>query len=146
TAPPRRGAGRGPTHRTANRPAVARKHWRQMTTHEAARVRHPHEEYATEIYRSVNTRARCISRAAEAGVRQFIFVSTVLVHGRSNDGRAPFSKKDDLTPRGLYGLSKAAAEAGLKTLEQERGTSRWCGRPWSTGPAPRAISRSWRRR
>jgi UDP-glucose 4-epimerase len=93
----------------------------EAVVHLAARVHHPHEEYATEIYRSVNTEgtlhlARC---AAKAGVRQFIFVSTVLVHGRSNDGRAPFSEKDDLTPRGLYGLSKAAAEAGLKTLAHE---------------------------
>jgi UDP-glucose 4-epimerase len=93
----------------------------EAVVHLAARVHHPHEEYATEIYRTVNTEgtlhlARC---AARAGVRQFIFVSTVLVHGRSNDGRAPFSERDLLTPRGLYGLSKAAAEAGLKTLAPE---------------------------
>jgi UDP-glucose 4-epimerase len=88
--------------------------------HLAARVHHPHEEYATELYRSVNTQgtlhlARCAERA---GVRQFIFVSTVLVHGRSNDGRAPFSERDVLTPQGLYGMSKAQAEAGLKDLAQ----------------------------
>src|SRR5262249_41179303 len=99
--------------------------------HLAARVHHPHEEYATEIYQSVNTEgtlhlARC---AAHAGVRQFIFVSTVLVHGRSNDGRAPFSEKDSLTPRGLYALSKAAAEAGLKELAQRVGMSITVVRP-----------------
>lgn len=93
----------------------------EAVVHLAARVHHPRDEYATELYRSVNTEgtlhlARCAERA---GVRQFIFVSTVLVHGRSNDGRAPFSEKDILTPRGLYGLSKAAAEAGLKTLAQQ---------------------------
>ena len=58
--------------------------------------------------------------AKEAGVRQFIFLSTVLVHGRSNDGRAPFSESDVLTPRGLYGVSKAAAETGLNALAQYR--------------------------
>ena len=89
--------------------------------HLAARVHRPHEEHATDLYGAINTEgtlrlARC---AAEAGVRHFLFVSTVLVHGRSNDGRAPFSEKDDLTPHGLYGRSKAAAEAGLKTLAQE---------------------------
>jgi len=52
-------------------------------------------------------------------VRQFIFVSTVLVHGRSNEGRAPFSENDILTPRGFYGMSKAAAEAGLRTLARD---------------------------
>jgi UDP-glucose 4-epimerase len=66
----------------------------EAVAHLAARVHHPHEEYATEIYRLVNTEgtlhlARC---AAKAGVRQFIFVCTVLVHGRSNDSRAPFSE------------------------------------------------------
>jgi UDP-glucose 4-epimerase len=51
-------------------------------------------------------------------VSHFIFVSSVLVHGRSNDGRAPFRENDALTPRGLYGMSKAAAEAGLNDLAQ----------------------------
>ncbi len=83
--------------------------------HLAACVHHPADQQATALYRSVNVDgtlhlAHC---AAEAGVRQFIFVSTVLVHGRSNDGRPPFSETDALTPRGLYGISKAAAEVGL---------------------------------
>jgi UDP-glucose 4-epimerase len=89
--------------------------------HLAARVHHKHEEHAVQLYRNVNIAgtlhlARC---AATAGVRQFIFVSTVLVHGRSNEGRAPFNEDDILTPRGLYGMSKAAAEAGLRTLARD---------------------------
>ncbi|TYO66479.1 NAD-dependent epimerase/dehydratase family protein [Bradyrhizobium hipponense] len=89
--------------------------------HLAARVHHKHEEHAVQLYRNVNIAgtlhlARC---AATTGVRQFIFVSTVLVHGRSNEGRAPFSEDDILTPRGLYGMSKAAAEAGLRTLARD---------------------------
>jgi len=89
--------------------------------HLAARVHHKHEEHAVQLYRNVNIAgtlhlARC---AATAGVRQFVFVSTVLVHGRSNEGRAPFSENDILTPRGLYGMSKAAAEAGLRTLARD---------------------------
>ncbi|MBR0815097.1 NAD-dependent epimerase/dehydratase family protein [Bradyrhizobium diazoefficiens] len=89
--------------------------------HLAARVHRKREEHAVQLYRNVNIAgtlhlARC---AATAGVRQFVFVSTVLVHGRSNEGRAPFSENDILTPRGLYGMSKAAAEAGLKTLARD---------------------------
>src|SRR6202012_193627 len=42
-------------------------------------------------------------------------------HGRSNDGRAAFSERDVLTPRGSYGMSKAAAEAGLRELSLETG-------------------------
>jgi UDP-glucose 4-epimerase len=91
--------------------------------HLAARVHHPHEEYATDLYHSINTEGtlQLARSAAEAGARRFVFVSTVLVHGRSNDGRAPFSEADIPTPRGVYGMSKAAAEAGLKALAQESG-------------------------
>ncbi|MBI5263820.1 MAG: NAD-dependent epimerase/dehydratase family protein [Bradyrhizobium sp.] len=89
--------------------------------HLAARVHHQHDEHAVKLYRDVNIEgtlhlARC---AAIAGVRQFIFISTVLVHGRSNDGRAPFKEEDVLTPRGMYGMSKAAAEAGLRALAEQ---------------------------
>jgi UDP-glucose 4-epimerase len=89
--------------------------------HLAARVHHKHEEHAVQLYRNVNIAGTLhLARAAStAGVRQFIFVSTVLVHGRSNEGRAPFSEDDILTPRGLYGMSKAAAEAGLRTLARD---------------------------
>lgn len=89
--------------------------------HLAARVHHKHEEHAVQLYRNVNIAGTLhLARSAvTAGVRQFVFVSTVLVHGRSNEGRAPFSENDILTPRGLYGMSKAAAEAGLRTLARD---------------------------
>ncbi|MCP3477137.1 NAD-dependent epimerase/dehydratase family protein [Bradyrhizobium sp. CCGUVB1N3] len=89
--------------------------------HLAARVHHKHEEHAVQLYHNVNVAGtlHLARSAAAAGVRQFIFISTVLVHGRSNDGRAPFSEDDVLTPRALYGISKAAAEAGLKTLARD---------------------------
>jgi UDP-glucose 4-epimerase len=91
--------------------------------HLAARVHHQNEEHAIELYRNVNIEgtlhlARC---AIAAGVRHFIFVSTILVHGRSNSGRLPFREDDVLTPRGLYGMSKAAAENGLKELVPDSG-------------------------
>src|ERR1700687_1167271 len=91
--------------------------------HLAARVHRPNEEHAVELYRSANIEgtlhlARC---AANAGVRQFIVVSTILVNGRSTDGRGPFSERDVLTPRGIYGTSKAAAESGLEAMAQDGG-------------------------
>lgn len=93
----------------------------EAVVHLAARVHHKHEEHAVQLYRNVNIAGtlHLARAAATAGVKQFIFVSTVLVHGRSNEGRAPFSENDVLTPRGLYGMSKAAAEAGLKTLARD---------------------------
>ena len=93
----------------------------QAVVHLAARVHHPNEEHAVELYRSTNVEgtlhlARC---AGSAGARHFIFVSTILVNGRSTDGRGPFSESDILTPRGIYGKSKAAAESGLEAIAQE---------------------------
>lgn len=89
--------------------------------HLAARVHHKHEEHAVQLYRNVNIAGtlNLARSAATAGVRQFIFISTVLVHGRTNEGRPPFSEDDILTPRGLYGMSKAAAEAGLRMLVRD---------------------------
>jgi UDP-glucose 4-epimerase len=51
------------------------------------------------------------------------------VHGRTNNFRAPFRESDELTPRGLYGKSKAAAEAGLMTLAQSGGMNITVARP-----------------
>jgi UDP-glucose 4-epimerase len=86
--------------------------------HLAARVHHQSEQHAIELYHNVNVAGTMhLARSAMvAGVRDFIFISTILVHGRSNNGRPPFREDDILTPRGLYGMSKAAAEAGLKEL------------------------------
>lgn len=89
--------------------------------HLAARVHHPNDEHGYELYRDLNVGgtlhlARC---SIKAGVRQFIFVSTALVYGRSNDPRVPFSEKDILTPRSPYAMSKVEAEAGLETLGQD---------------------------
>jgi UDP-glucose 4-epimerase len=92
----------------------------EAVVHLAARVHHPGEEDAGELYRAVNTEgtlqlARC---AAAAGVRRFVHGSTILVNGSSTDGRAPFREDDIPAPRGVYGNSKAAAEAGLKQLAE----------------------------
>ncbi|MGF6311160.1 UDP-glucose 4-epimerase [Bradyrhizobium sp. i1.8.4] len=86
--------------------------------HLAARVHQQSDEHAIELYRNVNIEGtlHLARSAAAAGIRDFIFVSTILVHGRSNYGRPPFREDDVLTPRGLYGNSKAAAEVGLKEI------------------------------
>jgi nucleoside-diphosphate-sugar epimerase len=47
------------------------------------------------------------------------WVSTILLNGASTDGWPPFREEDPATPRGVYGLSKAAAEAGLEAVAKE---------------------------
>jgi UDP-glucose 4-epimerase len=91
--------------------------------HLAARVHRSGEEHADQLYHGVNVDgtlhlARC---AAAAGVHQFVFVSSILVNGRSNEGRGAFSETDVLTPRGVYGRSKAAAELGLQAMATDGG-------------------------
>ncbi|MDA9408560.1 NAD-dependent epimerase/dehydratase family protein [Bradyrhizobium sp. CCBAU 45384] len=86
--------------------------------HLAARVHHPNEEHATELYDAVNTQGtlQLARAAARSGVSKFIFLSTILVNGSSTDGRGPFKADDAAAPRGVYGKSKAAAENALRRI------------------------------
>ncbi|MBR0779037.1 NAD-dependent epimerase/dehydratase family protein [Bradyrhizobium diazoefficiens] len=89
--------------------------------HLAARVHHPNEEHAAELYKSVNAEGtlQLAHTAARANVRRFVFLSSILVNGSCTDGKAPFTEKDQVSPRGVYGQSKAAAESGLQQLAAE---------------------------
>lgn len=80
-----------------------------------------HDPAQKEAYLRINGRlpVELARKAKEAGVRQFIFLSTMAVYGLT----APFGKTVTITkgtplcPRDLYGLSKAGAEEGLLALE-----------------------------
>jgi UDP-glucose 4-epimerase len=98
--------------------------WRQALTdveavvHLAARAHRPNDDPAVDLYRPVNTDgtlqlARC---AAQAGISQFVYVSSILVNGGTTDGRVPFHEDDIPQPRGVYGKSKADAESGLQAI------------------------------
>ena len=88
--------------------------------HLAARVHNPNEEHAGELYRTINTLGtlQLAESAARAGVKKFLYVSTILVNGSCTDGRGSFRESDECAPRGVYGISKAQAEIGLKQLAQ----------------------------
>ncbi|MGY4237924.1 UDP-glucose 4-epimerase [Bradyrhizobium sp. USDA 4449] len=93
----------------------------EAVVHLAARVHHPNEEHAAELYKAVNTEGtlHLARNAARANVRKFVFLSTILVNGSCTDGRAPFTENDQFCPRGVYGQSKAEAELGLRPLAAE---------------------------
>jgi UDP-glucose 4-epimerase len=92
----------------------------EAVVHLAARVHHPGEEHEGALYRAVNTEGtlQLARSATAAGVRQFVHLSTILVNGACTDGRAPFREDDIPAPRGIYGISKAAAESRLKELAE----------------------------
>ncbi|MGH8615602.1 MAG: NAD-dependent epimerase/dehydratase family protein [Gammaproteobacteria bacterium] len=79
-------------------------------------------------YREVNVRgterlARC---AAASGVKRFIFLSTVKVHGeetgRDRDGRwQSFKESDQANPHDAYAVSKWEAEQALEETRAETG-------------------------
>ena len=70
------------------------------------------------LYYEVNTKAtvRIAEAAASAGVRHFIFISSIGVNGRSTDGWAPFTEMDQPDPDGTYAETKADAERLLSVL------------------------------
>ena len=55
-------------------------------------------------------------KAAEAGVRRFVFLSTVKVNGEQTQLGRPFTAEDTPAPEDAYGLSKHEAEAALRQL------------------------------
>ncbi len=57
-------------------------------------------------------------RAKEAGVRQFLFMSTVKVYGETS-GESCLNEQTPCFPSDPYGRSKLEAEKGLRALEDE---------------------------
>lgn len=60
-------------------------------------------------------------QAVAAGVKRFIFISTIKVHGEVSELDHPFNEDSPLTPQGGYAFSKAEAEQGLQQLACETG-------------------------
>ena len=90
----------------------------EAVVHLAARAHRPNDNPTVDLYRPVNTDgtlqlARC---AGQAGISQFVYVSSILVNGGTTDGRVPFREDDIPQPRGVYGKSKADAESGLQVI------------------------------
>jgi len=72
-------------------------------------------------FRRVNTHAtlKLAHQAAEAGVKRFIFISSVKVNGESTPVNKPFKPDDTFVPIDPYGLSKYEAEQGLLSIARD---------------------------
>ncbi|MDH6166710.1 nucleoside-diphosphate-sugar epimerase [Variovorax boronicumulans] len=93
--------------------------------HCAARV-HVMKDTAEDplsAFRSVNVEGtlNLARQAAAAGVRRFVFVSSIKVNGEATVLGRPFRADDSPAPQDAYGISKHEAEAGLRQLAIDSG-------------------------
>jgi nucleoside-diphosphate-sugar epimerase len=88
--------------------------------HCAARYHIPKNPFLNSlaICRKINVDGSLtVAKAAlQAGVKRFIFVSSLKVHGEENIAGIPFKESDQLRPQYAYGVSKMEAELALQAL------------------------------
>lgn len=88
--------------------------------HCAARVHLMHDQSANplEEYRRVNVQGTLnfARQSAAAGVRRFVFVSSIKVNGELTQPGVPFTADDVPAPLDAYGVSKMEAEEGLREI------------------------------
>lgn len=93
--------------------------------HLAARVHLMRETAANPLaeFRAVNVALtlNLARQAALAGVRRFVFVSSVKVNGESTPFGQPFTADDVPRPLDYYGMSKFEAEQALMQLAEQTG-------------------------
>ncbi|MEW5715687.1 SDR family oxidoreductase [Pseudomonas sp. SB113] len=103
--------------------------WRQHLTgvdaviHCASRV-HVMNDTETDplaAFRKVNVDGtlHLARQAAEAGVRRFIFISSIKVNGEGTQLGKPYTADSRPDPRDPYGVSKMEAEQGLRELASQ---------------------------
>jgi len=74
-------------------------------------------------YRKVNLEGtkHLAESSARAGVRRFVFISSIGVNGKHTTALKPFSENDSAEPHNEYAISKWEAEKALRKIEAETG-------------------------
>lgn len=74
-------------------------------------------------FRKVNVEgtARLARKAAESGVKRFIYISSIKVNGESTKSGIPFKADDQPAPVDPYGISKREAEDTLRQISRDTG-------------------------
>lgn len=93
--------------------------------HLAARVHVMHDTEADPLtaFRAVNVDGtlNLARQAVAAGVRRFVFISSVKVNGESTEPGRAFAEADVANPQDAYGVSKHEAEQGLRQIAADTG-------------------------
>ncbi|WP_404363716.1 UDP-glucose 4-epimerase family protein [Marinobacter sp.] len=93
--------------------------------HAAARVHVMNDSSADPLaeFRRVNVEGTLAlaRQAAKAGIRRFIFLSSIKVNGEATEPGRPFTPEDPPAPQDPYGISKLEAEQKLRALASETG-------------------------
>jgi nucleoside-diphosphate-sugar epimerase len=98
---------------------------RGVTTiiHLAARVHQTDEspQMALEEFRNINTRAtlELANQAAIAGVKRFLYLSTIAVNGVFTTSGEYFTEQSEPRPKSSYATSKYESELGLLKIAQK---------------------------
>jgi nucleoside-diphosphate-sugar epimerase len=96
-----------------------------VVVHTAARVHVMTDLVADPLteYRHVNVEGTLslARQAADAGVKRFVFISSIKVNGEETHPANPYTADDRPTPTDPYGISKYEAEQGLQKLAEETG-------------------------
>ena len=96
-----------------------------VVVHCAARVHVMNKDAKDSLleFRRVNVSGtlNLARQASKAGVRRFVFISSIKVNGECTDLGHPFTADQIPAPSDPYGVSKYEAEIGLKTLSKETG-------------------------
>jgi nucleoside-diphosphate-sugar epimerase len=97
----------------------------KVVIHLAARVHIMNDSAGDPLaeFRKVNTEGtlNLARQAAIAGIKRFIFISSIKVNGEMTSADQPFQSNDNYLPTDPYGLSKYEAEQGLLAIAQETG-------------------------
>jgi len=95
----------------------------EVVIHLAARVHVMDDDVADPLteFRKVNTQAvlQLAQQAAKAGVKRFVFLSSIKVNGEMTVPHQPFTEKGIFIPDDPYGLSKHEAEQGLLAIAKD---------------------------
>jgi len=98
---------------------------KDVVIHTAARAHVMKDEVPEPLaeYRRINVDGtlNLARRAAETGVRRFVFISSIKVNGEQTLPNQPFTAEDAPAPEDAYGISKMEAEQGLQALAAETG-------------------------